>query len=71
MYIYYIHFWYYSTVKQCRVIKQYQIIFDFNEYKIDIEQARTFFINELKEEMAQDKAKQFYIHKSGILPDFD
>lgn len=71
MYIYYIHFWYYNAVKQCEVIKRYQILFDFNEDKIDIENWRTCFINDLKEEMKQDKATQFYIHKSGILPEFD
>lgn len=71
MYIYYVHFWYYNAVKHCKVTKRYQVLFDFKEYKIDIENWRTIFINDLKEEMTQDKATQFYIHKSGILPDFD
>lgn len=69
MYTYYICFWYYNAVKQHKVIARYKIVFDFNDYKIDIENARNVFINDLKQEMEKAQATKFYIHKSCILPE--
>lgn len=68
MYTFYICFWFYDTVNQCKSIKRYELIFDFNDYKIDIEDVRNAFINDLQQEMQKAKATKFYIHKSRILP---
>lgn len=68
MYTYYICFWYYDTTNQHKVSRSYKIVFDFNDYKIDIENVRNYFINDLKQEMEKAQATKFYIHKSCILP---
>lgn len=68
MYSYYICFWYYDTINQCKTIRRYKVVFDFNDYKIDIENARNVFINDLKQEMEKVQATKMYIHKSCILP---
>ena len=69
MFHYYIIFWYYDNINRCKIKRTYRILFDFNKYKIDLEEVRNHFIDDLLYEMKFAKATKYYIQKSGILPD--